>query len=129
MVINGHAWVIYGQLWSCMVMCGHVWSCRTEHDFIWSCTVLYGHVWSSTVMYGHVWSCMVLYGYLPSHPPRIVVNTMLHSGIVIKDSMTSSILIQVIIPNNLKVFKAFRVSVFEVMKFCQAQPQLNFNLN
>ena len=121
--------VNYGHVWSCVVMFGHVEPNMILYGHVQYCMVMYGHLRSCMVMYGLVWSCMVLYGYLPSHPPRIVVNTMLHSGIVIKDSMTSSILIQVIIPNNLKVFKAFRVSVFEVMKFCQAQPQLNFNLN
>ena len=44
----------------------------------------------------------------PSHQPGIVVNTKLHSGLGINEPMTSSRLIQDIIPNNLKAFEVFK---------------------
>ena len=47
-----------------MIMYGHLWSCMVMHSCICSCLVKYGRVWSGSriVMYD-VWLCMVLYGH------------------------------------------------------------------
>ena len=64
MVMYGHVWscmVMYGT--SCMVLYGHVWYIMYGH--VWSCMVLYDHVWY--VMYGLVWSCIYVQCTLYTH--------------------------------------------------------------
>ena len=39
--------VVFGHVWSCVVLCDRVWSCLVKCGHVRSCVVVCGSVWSS----------------------------------------------------------------------------------